>query len=105
MVYVIREEDGQRKSYQLDLRSADILVVTHYLKQSDVVYVRPNSVRAGQSTINQNAMKSVSLWISIASFAHIDRRARSQHCKRLIRNINTIPHLKITCKQYQAKTA
>ena len=67
-VYVIREEDGQRKSYQLDLRSADIFKSpAYYLKQNDVVYVQPNSVRAGQSTINQNAMKSVSLWISIAS--------------------------------------
>ena len=68
LVYVIREEDGQRKSYQLDLRSADIFKSpAYYLKQNDVVYVQPNSVRAGQSTINQNAMKSVSLWISIAS--------------------------------------
>ena len=67
-VYVIREENGQRKSYQLDLRSADIFKSpAYYLKQNDVVYVQPNSVRAGQSTINQNAMKSVSLWISIAS--------------------------------------
>ena len=67
-VYIIREENGQRKSYQLDLRSADIFKSpAYYLKQNDVVYVQPNSVRAGQSTINQNAMKSVSLWISIAS--------------------------------------
>ena len=59
-VYVIREENGQRKSYQLDLRSADIFKSpAYYLKQNDVVYVQP--------TINQNAMKSVSLWISIAS--------------------------------------
>lgn len=67
-VYVIREENGQRKSYQLDLRSADIFKSpAYYLKQNDVIYVQPNSVKAGQSTINQNAMKSVSLWISIAS--------------------------------------
>ena len=80
-VYVIREENGQRKSYQLDLRSADIFKSpAYYLKQNDV-------------DLNRLA-------------AHINRRARSQHCKkRLIRSFNTIPHLKITCKQYQAKTA
>ena len=68
-VYVIREENGQRKSYQLDLRSADIFKSpAYYLKQNDVVYVQPNKVRAGQSTINENSVKSVGLWISIASF-------------------------------------
>lgn len=67
-VYVIREENGQRKSYKLDLRSADIFnSPAYYLKQNDVIYVQPNSVKAGQSTINQNAIKSVSLWISISS--------------------------------------
>ncbi len=67
-VYVIREENGQRKSYQLDLRSAEIFKSpAYYLKQNDVIYVQPNSVRAGQSTINQNTMKSVSIWISLSS--------------------------------------
>ncbi len=67
-VFVLREENGERKSYQLDLRSADIFSSpAYYLKQNDVIYVQPNSVRAGQSTINQNSMKSVSLWISLSS--------------------------------------
>lgn len=67
-VYVIREENGQRNSYKLDLRSSDIFnSPAYYLKQNDVIYVQPNKVRAGQSTINQNAAKSVTLWVSIAS--------------------------------------
>ncbi len=67
-VFVIREENGQRNSYQLDLRSTDIFQSpAYYLKQNDVIYVQPNKVRAGQSTINQNAAKSVTLWVSIAS--------------------------------------
>ena len=67
-VFVIREEAGERKTYQLDLRSAEIFnSPAYYLKQNDVVYVTPNKVRAGQSTINENSMKSVSLWVSIAS--------------------------------------
>ena len=40
----------------------------YYLQQNDVVYVEPNKVRAGQSTINENNLKSVSLWVSIGSF-------------------------------------
>lgn len=67
-VYVIREEGDQRHSYKLDLRSSDIFdSPAYYLKQNDVIYVQPNKVRAGQSTINQNTVKSVSMWVSIAS--------------------------------------
>lgn len=67
-VYVIREVNGKRMSYQLDLRSADIFnSPAYYMKQNDVVYVQPNSVKAGQSTVNQNSIRSVSLWVSIAS--------------------------------------
>ena len=67
-IFVIREENGERVTHWVDIRSKDIFSSpVYYLKQNDVVYVQPNSVRAGQSTINQNAMKSVSLWISIAS--------------------------------------
>ena len=40
----------------------------YYLKQNDVIYVQPNKVRAGQSTLNENSVKSVSMWITIASF-------------------------------------
>ena len=51
------------------LRSAEIFnSPVYYLKQNDIIYVEPNSVRAGQSTINENSMKSVSLWISVGSF-------------------------------------
>ena len=68
-VYVIREENGERTTYRLDLRSAEIFnSPVYYLKQNDIIYVEPNSVRAGQSTINENSMKSVSLWISVGSF-------------------------------------
>ena len=40
----------------------------YYLQQNDIVYVEPNKVRAGQSTINENNIKSVSLWVSVGSF-------------------------------------
>lgn len=67
-VYVIREENNKRITYKVDLRSAKLFdSPAYYLKQNDIVYVQPNKVRAGQSNINENNMKSVSLWISIAS--------------------------------------
>jgi polysaccharide biosynthesis/export protein len=67
-VYVIREENGERVTLAVDLRSKDLFnSPAYYLKQNDVIYVQPNKVRAGQSTINDNNMKSVSIWMSIAS--------------------------------------
>ena len=41
----------------------------YYLQQNDVIYVTPNEVRAGQSTINENYFKSGSFWISLGSIA------------------------------------
>ncbi len=67
-VYVIREENNQRTVYRLDLKSTDLFnSPAYYLKQNDVVYVQPNKVRAGQSNLNENSMKSIGMWISIAS--------------------------------------
>ncbi len=68
-VLVIREENGQRTTYDVDLRTNKLFDSPVYnLKQNDIIYVRPNSTRAGQSTVNDNNVKSVSLWLSIASF-------------------------------------
>lgn len=68
-VSVIREQGGERTVYQVDLRSASLFESpAYYLQQNDIVYVEPNKVRAGQSTINENNIKSVSLWVSIGSF-------------------------------------
>ena len=68
-VYVIREKDGSRTTYKVDVRSKEMFdSPAYYLQQNDVVYVEPNKVRAGQSTINENSLKSVSLWVSVGSF-------------------------------------
>lgn len=67
-VYVIREENGERQNFKLDLRSKEIFnSPAYYLRQNDIIYVQPNEVRAGQSTINQNNVRSISLWLSITS--------------------------------------
>lgn len=68
-VKVIREENGMRKTYVVDLRSKDLFdSPVYYLQQNDVIYVEPNARRAGDSSVNENNWKSVSLWISIGSF-------------------------------------
>jgi len=69
-VTVIREQNGKREIYKIDLRSSTLFnSPAYYLQQNDVVYVYPNSVRAGQSTINENYFKSGSFWISLSSVA------------------------------------
>lgn len=68
-VKVIREENGLRKTYEVDLRSKDLFdSPVYYMQQNDVIYVEPNARRAGDSSVNENNWKSVSLWISIGSF-------------------------------------
>lgn len=70
-VWVLREEpDGSRKAYKLDLRGTDFMESpAYYVQQNDVIYVEPNSIRAGQSTLNENTFKSVGFWTSLASLA------------------------------------
>jgi len=67
-IYVVREEGGRRATYSVDIRSKDIFnSPVYYLQQNDAIYVHPSKVRAGQSNINENSFKSVSLWVSMAS--------------------------------------
>ena len=70
-IMVVRTKDDGIHYYQLDLRDAATLMNSpgFYLQQSDIVYVTPNDVRAGQSTINENYFKSGSFWISLGSLA------------------------------------
>lgn len=68
-IYVVREVEGKRVTYEVDIRSKDLFKSpAYYLQQNDAIYVHPSKVRAGQSNINENSFKSVSLWISVASF-------------------------------------
>ncbi|MBR1706860.1 MAG: polysaccharide biosynthesis/export family protein [Bacteroidales bacterium] len=69
-VQVIREQNGKRQVYVLDLTSSDLFnSPAYYLQQNDVVYVTPSKVRAGQGEINENYFKSGSFWISLASIS------------------------------------
>ena len=68
-VMVQREVEGKQKAYFVDLTSAKSLYSSpvYYLKQNDLVYVEPNKVKARQSTVNGNTIRSSSFWVSIGS--------------------------------------
>ncbi len=70
-ITVLREEYGVQKAYVLNLNNAEQFHASpaYYLQQNDIVYVEPNSSKTGQSTVNGNTLRSVSFWMSLASFA------------------------------------
>ncbi len=70
-VIVLREENGLQKKYLINLCSAQEVLQSpvFYLQQNDMVYVEPNDVRARQSTVNGNNVRSTSFWLSLASLA------------------------------------
>ena len=67
-IQVTREQNGKRYVYLVDLRSTDLYdSPAYYLRQNDIIYVEPNKVRAGQSTINENRFRSVNFWVSLST--------------------------------------
>ena len=70
-ITVLREEFGSQKAYTLNLNDAAQLHASpaYYLQQNDIVYVEPNTAKAGASSVNGNTVRSVSFWFSVASLA------------------------------------
>ncbi len=68
-VTVVRRENGGEGVYRVDISSGKDLYASpvYYLKQNDVIYIEPNSMRARQSTVNGNNVRSSSFWMSLAS--------------------------------------
>ncbi len=68
-VLVIRSENGVETHYRVNLCDSKSLFSSpvYYLRQNDRVYVEPNEVRARQSTVNGNNVRSASFWMSLAS--------------------------------------
>jgi polysaccharide export outer membrane protein len=68
-VAVQRDENGKKVIYRVDLTSGVDLYSSpaYYMQQNDVVYVEPNLMRARQSTVNGNNVRSSSFWISLTS--------------------------------------
>jgi len=63
-VLVVREQDGRKQEFRLDLTKRRTLnSPAYYLTQNDVVYVEPNSARVQSSKYSQNT----SIFISVAS--------------------------------------
>lgn len=70
-VKVFREENGVQKCYVVDLTSGSEVFASpvYYLRQEDIVYVEPNSMRKRASTVNGNNVISASFWVSLSSVA------------------------------------
>ena len=74
-VSVIRERDGERVIYEIDLRNVDLFKSpAYYLQQNDIVYVQPNKYKERQSTVDNKsqwvtsiAISSGSILVSVAS--------------------------------------
>lgn len=68
-VMVLRQEGDVQRVYGINLTSGEQVYTSpaYYLQQNDVVYVEPNNMKARQSTVNGNNVRSTSFWISLAS--------------------------------------
>ncbi|WP_231595876.1 polysaccharide biosynthesis/export family protein [Sphingobacterium endophyticum] len=63
-VMVIREENGKKEEFRVDLTKKDALnSPAYYLAQNDVIYVEPNGAKIQSSKYTQNT----SIFVSIAS--------------------------------------
>lgn len=63
-VMVIREQNGKKEEYRVDLTKKDALnSPVYYLAQNDVIYVEPNGARIQSSKYTQNT----SIFVSVAS--------------------------------------
>lgn len=64
-VTVIRERDGQRTMYEINLCDVSMFdSPAYYLQQNDVVYVQPSKVKARQSTTDDKALRMTSIFVS-----------------------------------------
>lgn len=67
-VTVIRELDGERVFYNIDLCSVDMFKSPAYnLLQNDIVYVEPSEIKARQSTLDDKGLRMTSIMISSGS--------------------------------------
>ena len=67
-VTVIREMDGERIFYNVDLCSVDMFKSPAYnLLQNDIVYVEPSEIKARQSTLDDKGLRMTTIMISSGS--------------------------------------
>ena len=67
-VSVIRERDGERTIYQINLCDVDLFKSpAYYLQQNDVIYVEPSLEKARKSTIDDKKLRMTTIAISSSS--------------------------------------
>jgi polysaccharide export outer membrane protein len=67
-VSVIRERDGERVFFQINLCDVDLFKSpAYYLQQNDVIYVEPSVEKARQSTIDDKKLRMTTIAISSSS--------------------------------------
>ena len=67
-VSVIRERDGKRTIYEINLTDVDLFKSpAYYLQQNDIVYVQPNDIKARQSTTDDKTLRIASIGLSSGS--------------------------------------
>lgn len=68
-VKVIRKDGDKVQAYVVDVTDTKKMLASpaYYLKQGDIVYIEPNSMRKRQSTVNGTNITNVSFWLSVAS--------------------------------------
>lgn len=69
-VSVIRERNGERTIYQINLCDVSLFnSPAYYLQQNDIVYVEPSKIKARQSTTDDKALRMTSILVSSGSLA------------------------------------
>ena len=64
-VSVIREGDGERAIYEVNLCDVGMFnSPAYYLQQNDVVYVQPSEIKARQSTTDDKSLRMTSIFVS-----------------------------------------
>ena len=64
-VSIIRERDGERVIYEIDLCNVDLFKSpAYYLQQNDIVYVQPNKYKGRQSTVDTKGQWMTSILMS-----------------------------------------
>ena len=67
-VTVIRERDGERIFYEVNLCDVSMFKSpAYYLQQNDVVYVQPSDIKARQSTTDDKSLRMTSILVSSGS--------------------------------------
>ncbi|MBN8836649.1 MAG: polysaccharide biosynthesis/export family protein [Sphingobacteriia bacterium] len=71
-ILVIRDENGELKHYNVDLRNTSFINSPVFqLKQNDVVYVRPNDAKLKIVKRNPNVDRDISLTLSVLSLVTV----------------------------------